>query len=392
MKPSFVQSEENLDIFQHKEQLYYKTTKDILANTELFLNGDSFLKFATLVMCITFEVDTVDKINKRIEQTSELLALKQRNERMKKNIPDQNSSLAIPVYVPENTTKNKSTSLRFQGPEATFEQHEKNDININAVKNIKDHNICTDAISQNGPIYVPQIEKTTKNETNHSGYIKLKAFNCSVCEKTFTTSDSLRRHLELHRRRTYSCKICGKLFTQRYSFVVHQRIHTGAKPYTCSTCGKYFMTSHTLAKHIKTHTKESFICTLCGVIKYRYDHLLSHMLIHEGEKEHKCDVCKRVFTRFDDLKSHMETHLKYRELVGEKLARNRSMKQHIVLNANERPFECAICEKTFVQNNQLANHMKLHSRPGPYKHKCDECGMMFKLTQDLRKHVKLHNE
>ena len=53
--------------------------------------------------------------------------------------------------------------------------------------------------------------------------------------------------------------------------------------------------------------------------------------------QHECDVCEKRFTRADSLKTHMRIH------------------------TNERPYECDVCEKRFTTSGNLTNHMCIHT-------------------------------
>ena len=49
--------------------------------------------------------------------------------------------------------------------------------------------------------------------------------------------------------------------------------------------------------------------------------------------QHECDVCEKCFSRADSLKVHMRIH------------------------TNEKPYECDVCEKRFRHSNTLKRHV-----------------------------------
>ena len=81
-----------------------------------------------------------------------------------------------------------------------------------------------------------------------------KSFKCSRCDKTFTTSFNMKKHIKT--------------------------IHEGQRNYKCDSCGKSYKESGSLNFHIKT--------------------------IHEGQRKYKCDSCEQPFNKLDSLKSHIK--------------------------------------------------------------------------------------
>ena len=114
----------------------------------------------------------------------------------------------------------------------------------------------------------------------HSGE---KPYTCNICEKGFTNSSYLTKHMRTHSgEKPYTCNLCEKGFTQQNSLTIHIRIHSGEKPYTCNICEKGFT---------------------------QHGNFTRHMKLHRGEKPHKCSVCGRRFTRKSHLNSHMKIHI-----------------------------------------------------------------------------------
>lgn len=56
----------------------------------------------------------------------------------------------------------------------------------------------------------------------------------------------------------YSCKECGKPFKTFTLLRYHQRVHTAEKPYVCprEPCDKMFSSSKSLRNHLQKHQKE----------------------------------------------------------------------------------------------------------------------------------------
>lgn len=107
-------------------------------------------------------------------------------------------------------------------------------------------------------------------------------FVCSICNKSFATSGSLRTHERFHSDfRPYSCKVCTKSFIQISDLRRHERIHSGDRPYSCGVCNKAFSDSSNLRTHERIHT---------------------------GYRPYVCKVCHRGFMRLSQLKAHQHIH------------------------------------------------------------------------------------
>ena len=126
----------------------------------------------------------------------------------------------------------------------------------------------------------------TWRSTSSSTRVK-KTHECEVCEKRFTESGSLKKHMLTHTGETpFHCNLCYRSFNQKCNLNAHMLIHTGLKVHQCVSCDKTFTERSALNKHV---------------------------LIHTGEKPHTCRVCRKSFGRRDTLTTHMLIHIRLKQ-------------------------------------------------------------------------------
>ncbi|GMR30859.1 hypothetical protein PMAYCL1PPCAC_01054 [Pristionchus mayeri] len=94
-----------------------------------------------------------------------------------------------------------------------------------------------------------------------------RKFPCPICPRSFEKRDRLRIHvLHVHENhRPHECSVCNKRFSQSSSLNKHLRVHSGERPYKCPFCTKSFTASSILRTHIRQHSGEKpFKCCHCG--------------------------------------------------------------------------------------------------------------------------------
>lgn len=99
-------------------------------------------------------------------------------------------------------------------------------------------------------------EERIQSKLSDPHAIEAEKFQCSLCNKTYSTFSGLAKHKQLHcdaqSRKSFSCKYCDKEYVSLGALKMHIRTHT--LPCVCKICGKAFSRPWLLQGHIRTHT------------------------------------------------------------------------------------------------------------------------------------------
>ena len=90
----------------------------------------------------------------------------------------------------------------------------------------------------------------SKLRTPRQSMLPSGKFECTVCQKTFSSASNLTRHSHTHTGNLkYRCLICDRKFQTRDNLTGHMNSHAGAKPFQCGLCLKCFGDKSRLSRH-----------------------------------------------------------------------------------------------------------------------------------------------
>ena len=151
-------------------------------------------------------------------------------------------------------------------------------------------------------------------KTRHSSM----RYKCSKCDKTFLQKSALKMH-ELHRHRTedknLKCNVCEKDFTNSFRLSRHiKTIHKKDCQFQCEKCSTGFKDSKMLRAHNRnthlTHLKKvpDKACDLCPKMFVDVISLGIHLTREHNMKNEKCEQCDFASFWPPSLNRHMKIH------------------------------------------------------------------------------------
>lgn len=165
---------------------------------------------------------------------------------------------------------------------------------------------------------------------------KFTKFSCTICNKEFPSSTSLRRH-NGYKHKLVKCPDCDDMYTVR-SMPRHRHKAHGTEIPTCGICDyKHPCLTGVIQHQRKVHLKEKNVsCPHCELKFFNNSVLRKHMVKHGTTKKYECSFCHKKFPRQTTMRMHERIH------------------------TGEKNKVCAICGDRFVQKASLNYHMAKH--------------------------------
>ena len=227
-----------------------------------------------------------------------------------------------------------------------------------------------------------------------------KRYQCSFCDASFTQNIRLLQHEVEHEPEvTHQCTMCDKVFKQRFACELHIRTnHDGSAPriltnFHCKVCDKSFPDESECTDHMKNcrdKNEEIYDCAECGAVFSHQSWLDEHKGIHAKNRDFQCEMCNKIFVTEDNLQHHAQ-------------------REH------NTSIQCDKGDKSFIRKTSLVLHKRNHmmaerlrdpslklslnydmfkdrcpSLSDAGRHQCDTCSEWFTQKSSLSRHMLIH--
>ena len=158
---------------------------------------------------------------------------------------------------------------------------------------------------ENEVISPSDVKNKIKSKTSSSNN---KTYLCPTCGATFASTAARSCHRRQIHQRHHLCVTCDKAFTTSQKLERHLRTHKSDKKHKCEVCRKEFSLEENLESHYNVHfALKLFKCEHCQNEFFTQTGLNTHQKQFHGETHHQCTSCEFVARTSLELEIHTET-------------------------------------------------------------------------------------
>ncbi|XP_068160849.1 zinc finger protein 646 isoform X2 [Antennarius striatus] len=213
----------------------------------------------------------------------------------------------------------------------------------------------------------PNMPSLLEHMDIHSQLEEGRKFKCDECGRGYRHAGSLANHRKTHELGSFQCNICGKENSNALALKSHLRSHTSQKKYSCAECGKSFRLATQLATHERVHLSKR-------VKEQSYRKAEADHPMHENENDNDQNLSEQL-AAVKNSPDHNETNV------------SGNLQSEISDVAENRPFRCDLCDKSYIHHRSLTNHKKTH-QVGMFE--CTVCSKPFSNMAALYSHQRTH--
>jgi uncharacterized Zn-finger protein len=185
--------------------------------------------------------------------------------------------------------------------------------------------------------------------------------------------------------------------------VIHEPDGNHIQLYSCFLCDKKLLTCAMLQEHLLCHEMPCDVQSGNQTMHSKFippnvrecnPDKLTIRPVEPGQLHnlacsappHKCPDCGKTYLRQESLSVHVKVHSSCNPNVcsecGKAFGDSAKLKLHIRLHTGEKPYKCNTCDKCFSRYNSLKAHRIVHT--GEKIYQCTGCEKVFARPSDLR--------
>lgn len=223
-------------------------------------------------------------------------------------------------------------------------------------------------------------------------------YKCLSCVEFFDDLLEVKCH---HHQETckYFCEKCCRQLDSKSAIVIHAIEHNmddePKAKYKCEECFLAFYNSDKFDHHqrschsIELHQSfesEPVQSDSDGGKTNKCETVVKSQLSYTGEKQFSCKECDKSFIQESVLINHLTTHTGENANECKCFSQNSNINDHSKTHISEKPFKCTDCDKCFAHKCNLKKHVSDGENP----FKCEKCGKRFAHKCNLNHHIKIH--
>lgn len=215
---------------------------------------------------------------------------------------------------------------------------------------------------------------------------------CTICHKTFSSSQSLYLHIKTH----FICDMCQTECSSQVTYDKHIRLHVSTDPlhpYKCHQCTETFELKEDVRQHyLIVHPTIKLQNTILQVTAPSLTQQVPH------RQDYRCVSCNITFRNEQAYRNHTNSHKKKEGLrcsIGESTNNIFPMPSPLtgsqigILRAVK--FSCRVCSMEFDNVGEVDKHTRTHlEEDSEEERKCNICKKSFKTSIQLNEHLKYH--